>query len=87
VHANLLAGMLDADQGAIKSIPPFLVAAELILILLTGIVLSFLFATQSALISLSLFIGTIVLALLSNFYFWHIGFCNARLPRYSFSSA
>lgn len=74
VHANLLAGMLDADQGAIKSIPPFLVAAELILILLTGIVLSFLFATQSALISLSTFIGTIALALLSNFYFWHIGF-------------
>ena len=74
VHANLIAGMLDADQGAIKSIPPFLIAAELILIVVTGIVLSLLIATQSAFTSLLIFLATTVLVLLSNFYFWHIGF-------------
>lgn len=74
VHANLLAGMLDADQGGIKSIPPFLIAAELILIAVVGIALSFLLATQSAAMSLGIFVFAIVLSLGSNFYFWDLGF-------------
>ena len=74
VHANLIAGMLDADQGAIKSIPPFLIGAELILLLTIGVALSLLLATQTAFTSLLIFLATTLLVLLSNFYFWQIGF-------------
>ena len=74
IHANLLAGMMDADKGVMKSIPPFLIAAELILISIVGISLSILLATQTAVASLILFLTSLVLALASNLYLWHIGF-------------
>lgn len=69
VHANLISGMLD---GVIKHKPPYILGADVLLVLLAGIVMAL------ALPRLSPFRATIVglivlLLLLSiNFAFWHV---------------
>ena len=42
IHANLIAGMLDANKGGMKQKPPYMLGAEVILLIIGGIVLSIL---------------------------------------------
>jgi len=74
VHANLLAGMLDSDQGVIKSSPPWMLAAQFLLLLISGLVLSILFSQISALSGLALLIGSLLSVILSNWWIWQSGY-------------
>jgi len=74
VHANLLAGMLDSDQGVIKSSPPWMLAAQFLLLLISGLVLSILFTQISALSGLVLLIGALLSTTLSNWWIWQSGY-------------
>ena len=74
IHANLLAGMLDSGRGAIKSSPPWMLAAQFILLVFSGIVLSILFAQLSALAGLAVLAGSLITVVLSNWWIWISGF-------------
>ena len=74
VHANLLAGMLDLEQGGIKSIPPFMLAGELLAIVILGITLTVCMALMSAIPSAVALILSIGLVLLVNISLWQAGF-------------
>jgi adenylate cyclase len=74
VHANLLAGMLDLEQGGIKSIPPFMLAGELLAIVILGITLTVCMALMSAIPSGLALILSIGLVLLVNISLWQAGF-------------
>jgi adenylate cyclase len=75
IHANLIAGMLD---GSIKHKPPYILGADVVLVLLAGGVMVFLLPMLSPF--RATVVGAIVLLLLLsvNFTFWHIG--NVVLP-------
>lgn len=75
VHANLIAGMLD---GAIKHKPPYILGADVLLVLIAGAVMVFLLPMLSPL--RATVVGVIVLMLLLsvNFSFWHVS--NVVLP-------
>ena len=68
IHANLIAGMLD---GAIKHKPPYILGADVVLVLLAGGVMVFLLPMLSPF--RATVVGAIVLLLLLsvNFSFWH----------------
>ncbi|BBO21648.1 MAG: guanylate cyclase [Rhodocyclaceae bacterium] len=75
IHANLISGMLD---GAIKQKPSYVLGAEVVILLLSGLVMVFLLpllnplrATLASLLVL-LFVVTV------NLFFWHYG--NLVLP-------
>lgn len=69
IHANLIAGMLD---GAIKHKPPYILGADVLLVLIAGAVMVFLLPMLSPL--RATVVGVIVLLLLLsvNFSFWHV---------------
>ena len=69
IHANLIAGMLD---GSIKHKPPYILGADVLLVLIAGAVMAFLLPMLSPL--RATVVGVIVLLLLLsvNFSFWHI---------------
>lgn len=75
IHANLIAGMLD---GAIKHKPPYILGADVLLVLIAGSVMVFLLPMLSPL--RATVVGVIVLLLLLsvNFSFWHVS--NVVLP-------
>jgi adenylate cyclase len=74
VHANLLAGMLDSEKGAIKASPPWMLAAQFLLLIISGLILSILFAQLSSLAGLAVLIGSLSIAILSNWWIWSNGF-------------
>jgi adenylate cyclase len=69
VHANLISGMLD---GVIKHKPPFILGADVLLVLVAGMVMAFLLPRLSPL--RATIVGLIVLLFLLsvNFAFWHV---------------
>ncbi len=75
IHANLIAGLLD---GAIKHKPPYILGADVVLVLLAGGVMVFLLPMLSPF--RATVVGAIVLLLLLsvNFTFWHVS--NVVLP-------
>jgi adenylate cyclase len=75
IHANLIAGMLDAT---IKHKPPYILGADVLLVLIAGAVMVFLLPTLSPF--RATVVGSIVLLLLLsvNFSFWHVS--NVVLP-------
>jgi adenylate cyclase len=75
IHANLIAGMLD---GAVKHKPPYILGADVVLVLIAGAVMVFLLPMLSPF--RATVVGTIVLLLLLivNFSFWHV--YNVVLP-------
>jgi len=75
IHANLIAGMLD---GAVKHKPPYILGADVLLVLIAGAVMAFLLPMLSPL--RATLVGVIVLLLLLsvNFSFWHVS--NVVLP-------
>ena len=75
VHANLIAGMLD---GSIKHKPPYILGADVVLVLIAGAVMAFLLPMLSPF--RATIVGLIVLLFLLsiNFAFWHVG--NVVLP-------
>lgn len=75
IHANLIAGMLD---GTVKHKPPYILGADVILVLIAGAVMVFLLPILSPF--RASVVGLIVLLLLLsvNFSFWHIS--NVVLP-------
>ncbi|MCX7150410.1 MAG: adenylate/guanylate cyclase domain-containing protein [Rhodocyclales bacterium] len=75
IHANLIAGMLD---GVIKHRPPYILGADVLLVLIAGAVMAFLLPMLSPLRA-TLVGGIVLLLLLSvNFSFWHVS--NVVLP-------
>lgn len=75
VHANLISGMLD---GTIKHKPPYIVGADVVLVLLAGIVMTFVLPRLSPLRSTIVASFVLLLLLSVNFAFWHAG--NLVLP-------
>jgi adenylate cyclase len=75
IHANLIAGMLDAS---IKHKPPYILGADVLLVLIAGAVMVFLLPMLSPF--RATVVGLIVLLLLLsvNFGFWHVS--NVVLP-------
>ncbi|MCX7156410.1 MAG: adenylate/guanylate cyclase domain-containing protein [Rhodocyclales bacterium] len=75
IHANLIAGMLD---GVVKHKPPYILGADVMLVLLAGAVMAFLLPMLSPL--RATIVGVIVMLLLLsvNFSFWHVS--NVVLP-------
>lgn len=75
IHANLIAGMLD---GAIKHKPPYILAADVLLVLLAGGVMVFMLPMLSPMRA-TLVGATVLLLLLGvNFGFWNMS--NVVLP-------
>ncbi len=75
VHANLIAGMLDAS---IKHKPPYILGADVILVLITGAVMVFLLPMLSPFRATVVGLIVMLLALSVNFGFWHVS--NVVLP-------
>lgn len=75
IHANLIAGMLD---GAIKHKPPYILGADVLLVLISGAVMAFLLPMLSPLRATLVGILVLLLAVIVNFSFWHVS--NVVLP-------
>ncbi|MCX7168301.1 MAG: adenylate/guanylate cyclase domain-containing protein [Rhodocyclales bacterium] len=75
IHANLIAGMLE---GSIEYKPPYVLGADVMLVLLAGAVMAFLLPMLSPF--RATVVGALVLLLLLsvNFSFWHVS--NVVLP-------
>jgi len=70
IHANMIAGILD---HTINTTPPYAMAAELLILLVAGLLLSFLLP-RLKLISSVLLSGGLLFAILAfNLYLWHHG--------------
>ena len=74
VHANLLAGLLDLEGGVMKSEPPWMLAAQLLLLIFTGLLLSILLANLTALTGLAVTVLSFLGVVLSNWWIWSSGF-------------
>ena len=74
VHANLLAGLLDAKTGAIKANPGFMVAAEFVILALTGSILSIVIAVSTPVVSSVLAIVIASTLSILNVAIWNSGF-------------
>ncbi len=74
VHANLIAGMLDLEKGGIKSIPPFMLAGELLAIAILGIALSIGMAFMGAIPSALALVASVGLVIGANLGLWQAGF-------------
>ena len=75
IHANLIAGMLDAS---IKHKPPYILGADVLLVLITGAVMVFLLPVLSPFRATVVGLIVLLLALSVNFGFWHVS--NVVLP-------
>jgi len=49
IHANLVAGMLDHNKGALKQKPPYMIGAEVVLLIIGGVALTLLLPLLSPL--------------------------------------
>ena len=75
VHANLIAGMLD---GNIKQQPPYVLGAEFVLLLLSGLTMALLLPLLSPLISTLTTVAVLFAVLATNLTVYHYG--NLVLP-------
>jgi len=75
IHANLIAGMLD---GNIKQQPPYVLGAEFLLLLLSGIAMALLLPLLSPLISTLTTLAVLLTVLATNVVVYHYG--NLVLP-------
>jgi adenylate cyclase len=75
VHANLIAGMLD---GSIKQQPPYVLGAEFVLLLLSGLAMALLLPLLSPLISTLTTVAVLFAVLATNLTVYHYG--NLVLP-------
>lgn len=69
IHANLVAGMLD---GTIKHKPPFILGADVVLVLVTGAVMVFLLPMLSPFRATVVGVIVLLFMLSVNFAFWHV---------------
>jgi adenylate cyclase len=74
VHASLLAGLLDLESGVIKSDPPWMLAAQLLLLIFTGLILSVLLANLTAITGLAVLVISLLATVLTNWWMWSSGF-------------
>ena len=74
IHANLISGMLDQN---IKLKPPYVLGVEVVLVLLAGLVLTFLLPRLSPLYATLATIGVMLVLLAINLFSWHF---NLVLP-------
>ena len=75
IHANLITGMLD---GAIKLKPPYVLGAEVVLLLLAGLAMVLLLPLLSPLRATLVSLVVLLFVVTVNFVFWHYG--NLVLP-------
>ena len=75
VHANLIAGMLD---GTIKQRPPYVLGAEIVLLLVTGLALALLLPLLGPLVSTLTTVVVLLAVLVTNIVVFHYG--NLVLP-------
>jgi adenylate cyclase len=75
IHANLITGMLD---GTIKLKPPYVLGAEVILLLLAGLAMVLLLPLLSPLRATLASLVVLLFVVTVNFFFWHYG--NLVLP-------
>lgn len=75
IHANLIAGMLE---GAIKHKPPYILGADVLLVLVSGAVMAFLLPMLSPFRATLVGLIVLLLALVVNISFWHVS--NVVLP-------
>lgn len=75
IHANMIAGILDQN---IKQKPPYVVGAEIVLLLVTGIVLSLLLPLLTPVKATLLALVALLAALFGNMMIWH--YANLALP-------
>ena len=75
IHANLITGMLD---GAIKLKPPYVLGAEVVLLLLAGLAMVLLLPLLSPLRATLASLVVLLFVVTVNFVFWHYG--NLVLP-------
>ena len=75
IHASLITGMLD---GAIKMKPPYMLGAEVILLLLAGLIMVLLLPLLSPLRATLASLVVLLFILTVNIVFWHFG--NLVLP-------
>jgi adenylate cyclase len=71
IHANMIAGILDQN---FRSTPPYAMAAELITLLIAGLLLSFLLPRLKLVSSILVSGGMLVSIILLNMYLWNRGF-------------
>ena len=76
IHANLIAGMLD---GVIKHKPPYILGADVMLVLIAGAVMVFLLPMLSPFRATIVGLIVLLLMLSVNFGFWHVS--NVVLPQ------
>jgi len=65
IHANLVAGMLDFNRGALKQKPPYMIGAEVVLLIIIGVALTLLLPLLSPL--RATLVSLLVLVLVSGF--------------------
>ena len=70
IHANLITGMLD---GAVKLKPPYVLGAEVVLLLLAGAVMVLLLPLLSPLRATLAALLVLLLVVTANLVFWHYG--------------
>jgi adenylate cyclase len=70
VHANLLAGMLD---GTLKQKPPYVLGAEIVLLAIVGILLSFAAPMLPMVWASATFAGAVIFATALNLALWTLG--------------
>ena len=75
IHANLITGMLD---GAIKLKPPYVLGAEVVLLLLAGLVMVLILPMLSPLRATLVSLLVLLFVVTVNLIFWHFG--NLVLP-------
>ncbi len=75
IHANLIAGMLD---GTVKHKPPYILGADVLLVLIAGGVMAFLLPMLSPLRATLVGVFVLLLLLSVNFSFWYAS--NVVLP-------
>ncbi|MDD5179875.1 MAG: adenylate/guanylate cyclase domain-containing protein [Gallionellaceae bacterium] len=75
IHANMIAGILDQN---IKQKPPYVLGAEVVLLLVIGVVLSLLLPSLSPVQTTLLTLVTLVVMLTGNVAIWH--YANLALP-------
>ena len=75
IHANLIAGILE---GSVKYKPPYILGADVLLVLIAGAVMAFLLPMLSPLRATLVGLIVLLLMLSVNFSFWHVS--NVVLP-------
>ncbi len=75
IHANMISGMLDQN---LKQQPPYVAGAEVVLLLMTGVALSFLLPLLSPIKATIMTLLTLLAVVVSNVLVWQYG--NTALP-------